>query len=302
MKEKSHSIKFNENATLSEEEASNLAQELKNKWQKGNSLIINKSLITKIVAGLSDNRGKLRRTFSESLGLIGEEAIPFLRIVLLKSKNVTARRAAAKTLRIIGDPSALPDLLQALVNDKDPVVQGSSVGAMAVFGEEAIEHLIQVLEDPKSSEMQCGLASWGLSFIGARGSNALKKAALSKNIKVRASSIAALGEQIQSFSDNEAKNILSNALNDQSDEVQIEALKLIGLLDEQIWDLGLIAAKLNNINPEIRKQVALSLMKLNAINQIKELELSLSKEENIELKNIISLSIDRIKKYHSKND
>ena len=45
-------------------------------------------------------------------------------------------------------------------------------------------HLITVLQNPKSSEMQCGLASWGLSFIGLKGANSLRKAALSKNIKV----------------------------------------------------------------------------------------------------------------------
>ncbi len=297
MKEAFNAKNFNENATLNEEEASNLAAELKSYWLKEDeSININTTLIKKIIAGLSDNRGKIRRAFSESLGLIGEEALPFLRIVLLKSKNVTARRAAAKTLRIIGNPSALPDLLKALLNDKDPVVQGSSVGAMAIFGEEAIDHFIKVLENPNSSEMQCGLASWGISFVGAKGGKAIKKASTSENVKVRASSIAALGEQIQSFSDEEAKFMLSNALNDISDEVQIEALKLIGILDEESWNLDLIASKLNHINPEIRKQSALSLMKLNAISQLEKLKISILKENNIELKNILILSLDRIKK------
>ncbi len=300
MKEELNSNNFNENATLNEDEASNLAAELKDKLLRKDKSIINKALIKKIIAGLSDNRGKLRRTFSESLGLIGEETLPLLRIVLLQSQNVTARRAAAKTLRLVGDPSALPDLLKALLNDKDPVVQGSAVGAMAIFGEEAIEHLIKVLENPKTSEMQRGLASWGLAFIGAKGATALKKASFSNNVKVRASSIAALGEQIQSFSDEEAKAILSKALSDTSDEVQIEAIKLIGLLDEQNWDLNLIASKLEHLNPEIRKQSALSLMKLEAINQIYKLEDSLLNEESNELKNIIRLSIDRIKSLHEK--
>ena len=294
MKEELISNNFNENASLSEEEASDLAAELKGKGLKEINLKRDKVLIKRIVAGLSDNRGKLRRTFSESLGLIGEEAIPFLRIVLLNSQNVIARRAAAKTLRLIGHPSALPDLLEALLNDEDPVVQGSSVGAMAIFGEEAIEHFLKVLENPISSEMQCGLVGWGLAYVGAKGGRALKKASFSSNIKVRAYSVAALGEQIQSFSDKEAKSILSNALNDKSEEVQIEAIKLIGLLEEQTWNLSLLASKLEHNNPEIRKQSALSLMKLNATNQVEKLKSSLSKEKNIELKNIFNLSINSL--------
>ena len=63
------------------------------------------------------------------------------------------------------------------MNDKDPVVQGSAVGAMAVFVENAVSHLLEVLINPKSSEMQCGLASWGLSFIGAEAPEALREAA-----------------------------------------------------------------------------------------------------------------------------
>ncbi len=124
---------------------------------------------------------------------------------------------------------------------------------------------------------------------------------MSINKKVRASSIAALGEQIQSFSDKEAKEILANALNDKSVEVQIEAIKLIGLLNEQNWNLDLLASKLEHINPEIRKQSALSLMKLNAMNHIDQLKLTLSKEKDIELKKVINLSIDRINQWHSKN-
>ena len=44
-------------------------------------------------------------------------------------------KAAAKTLKLVGDSSALPYLVKAVINDPDPVVQGSSVAAMAMFGE-----------------------------------------------------------------------------------------------------------------------------------------------------------------------
>ncbi|KGG18702.1 HEAT repeat domain-containing protein [Prochlorococcus marinus] len=287
---------MNDKTILSQEEASNLAEELKQTLKEGFRPEKDEKLIKKLIAGLGDNRGMLRRTFSESLGAIGPASIPELREALLKSPNVTTRRAAAKTLKLVGDPSALPDLLEALINDKDPVVQGSSAGAIAIFGEHAIEYFVRVLERPNSSEMQCGLARWGLSFIGAKGANSLKEAALSKNPKVRASCIAALGEQTQTLCDLQAKNIITNALNDVSIEVQIEAIRLIGALNEEDWDLDLLASKLSHINPQVRKQTALSLMRLKASNQIERLRNSLLNEDDAEVINILELSIKVIKR------
>tara|TARA_E500000331_G_scaffold326564_1_gene344784 strand:+ start:318 stop:1208 length:891 start_codon:yes stop_codon:yes gene_type:complete len=283
-----------EDTALSTEEAADLAAELKTQLKGGKKPEGDINLIKKLITGLGDKRGLLRRTFAESLGLIGTDALPELRKALLNSKSVTVRRAAAKTLKLVGDPSALPDLLYALLTDKDPVVQGSAVGAMAIFGEDAAKSLLLVLENPNSSEMQCGLASWGLSFIGAKGAEILKRAAMSNNEKVRASSIAALGEQIQLFCDTEAKDILTNAINDLSDDVQIEAIKLMGLLDDQNWDLNLIGEKLNSNNPQVRKQSALSLMKLQAISQIQNLRQSLLKEKDLEVINVINLSLSKI--------
>ena len=283
-----------EDTALSTEEAADLAAELKTQLKGGKKPEGDINLIKKLITGLGDKRGLLRRTFAESLGLIGTDALPELRKALLNSKSVTVRRAAAKTLKLVGDPSALPDLLYALLTDKDPVVQGSAVAAMAIFGEDAAKSLLLVLENPNSSEMQCGLASWGLSFIGAKGAEILKRAAMSNNEKVRASSIAALGEQIQLFCDTEAKDILTNAINDLSDDVQIEAIKLMGLLDDQNWDLNLIGEKLNSNNPQVRKQSALSLMKLHAISQIQNLRQSLLKEKDLEVINVINLSLSKI--------
>ena len=294
MQEESKPSIYNEDKALRTEEAADLAAELKTQLKGGKKPEGDINLIKKLITGLGDKRGLLRRTFAESLGLIGTDALPELRKALLNSKSVTVRRAAAKTLKLVGDPSALPDLLYALLNDEDPVVQGSSVAAMAIFGEDAAKSLLLVLENPNSSEMQCGLASWGLSFIGAKGAKILKRASMSNNEKVRASSIAALGEQIQLFCDTEAKDILTNAINDLSDDVQIEAIKLMGLLDDQNWDLNLIAKKLHSNNPQVRKQSALSLMKLNAISQRQNLRESLLKEKDLEVINVINLSLSKI--------
>ncbi len=285
---------FTEDKALSSEEAANLAAELKEKLKEGQKPEADILSIKKLISGLGDKRGLLRRTFSESLGIIGKAALPELREALINSQSVTTRRAAAKTLKLIGDPAALPDLLHALLNDQDPVVQGSAVGAMAIFGEDAAKNFLEVLESPSSSEMQCGLASWGLSFIGAKGARILKRGALSNNERVRASSIAALGEQIQLLNDTDAKDILTNAINDPSVEVQIEAIKLMGFLNDQDWDLNLLAKRLKSRNPQVRKQSALSLMKLKAIKQKQALKESLLKEKDPEVINILSLSLNKI--------
>ncbi len=284
----------NKELSLTKEEASTLAKELQAKLQRGIKPEDSKEQITKLIAGLSDQRGLLRRTFSETLGIIGKKALPELRYALLNSKDVTVRRAAAKTLKLVGAPEALPDLLKALLRDKDPVVQGSSAGAMAIFGEEAVEYLVEVIENPKSTSIQCGLAKWGLAFIGAEGSKSLKQAAKSKNPLVRASAIAALGEQIQSSNDKDAKSLLQNALEDESDEVQIEAIRLMGVLEEYTWDLELLASKLKSSHPDVRKQAALSLMKINEKDQLKNLKSSLKIEKNNDVKLILKLAIKKL--------
>ncbi len=279
---------------LTPEEASTLAKELQGKIQPGEKPLGSEIEIKKLIAGLADKRGLLRRTFAEKLGSIGKRALPELRHVLLNSQDVIVRRAAAKTLKLVGEPEALPDLVNALITDKDPVVQGSSAGAIAIFGEAAVDYLIKVLEDPKSSSTQSGLAQWALAFIGAEGAKGLRKAAKSKSPVVRASAIAALGEQINSLNDNEARNLLKKAFNDSSDEVQIEAIRLMGFLKEESSDSNLLKSKLSNPNPNIRKQAALSLMSINAKDQINSLKSTLAVEVDTEVIDIIELTIKRL--------
>ncbi len=249
-----------------------------------------------MVAGLGDTRGLLRRTFAESLGAIGIPALPILREALINHSNVTVRRAAAKTLRLVGDPSALPDLLQALINDPDPVVQGSAVGAMAIFGEKAVDLLVQVLTNPQSTTLQAGLASWGLAFIGAEAPEALRKAAKSSHSAVRAAAIAALSEQIQFLGDEAAKRIVVSALKDSSNDVRAEAVTLIGKLEELNWAEPLLIEKLNDSNAEVRKNSALSLMTLKSIRSINSLKQLKSKEKDIEVLKVIDLALVQLGK------
>lgn len=279
---------------LSEEEASQLAAELKLQLRNGQVPLASTELIKLMVAGLGDRRGLMRLTFAESLGAVGYAAVPYLCQALKPTNNVTVRRAAAKTLTLIGDSSALPALLDALLNDDDPVVQGSAVGAMAAVGDAAVETLLGVLTNPETTAMQLGLASWGLAFVGARAPEALRNAAKSLHPEVRTAAIAALGDQIQSQADIEARELVVQALDDDSSDVRAEASTLLGKLHDLEWALPLLTPKLGDKNSQVRKNAALSIMKLEAHDAIPILEEYEAKESDENVRIVLRLAINQL--------
>lgn len=279
---------------LNQDEASQLAEELKQQLRRGEIPADDSSSIERMVAGLGDPRGLMRLTFAESLGVVGQAAVPSLCRALADHESVTVRRAAAKTLTLIEDPRALPVLLQALLNDPDPVVQGSAVGAMAAVGEEAIDNFLQVLINPASSAMQLGLASWGLAFVGARAPDALRKAAASDHPEIRCAAIAALGDQIQSLGDQEARGLVENALADIDTDVRAEAATLLGKLHNPDWAAPLLEPLLSDLQSQVRKNAALSLMKLQATDSQAALTACLQKEQQDDVKAVFSLAINQL--------
>ena len=279
---------------LSGEEAAQLAEGLKQQLRQGEIPAGDSDAIEKMVAGLGDKRGLLRLTFAESLGAVGSAAVPSLCIAMRRHENVTVRRAAAKTLTLINDVKALPDLLEALLEDPDPVVQGSAVGAMACIGAASVDGLLDVLINPKSSQMQIGLASWGLSFVGAKAPEALRKAACSEHAQVRTAAIAALGDQIQQLDDLDARELLQNALNDPEEEVRAEATTLLGKLHDTNWGAPLLLPMLSDQHPQVRKNAALSLMKLGDPQVISKLRTDLQNEQDSSVITIFNLAINQL--------
>ena len=279
---------------LSANEAESLAHNLKEQIKKGLIPDSSTEFIDLLIEGLGDQRGLLRRTFSQTLYKIGRQATPALINALDNHSKVIVRRAAAKTLRLIKDPRSLPHLLKALTTDEDPVVQGSSAAAMAVFGEEAVEMLLQVFNNDESTSMQCGLASWGIAFIGAKAPKAIIKAASSPNPKTRAAAIGALGDQIYKCGDQVARNIVLKALNDPSEDVRSEATILIGKLNEKNWGEPFLINKLNDSSQEVTKNAALALMKIKAVESIPNLKKKQSEEKDIKLLKVLNLAIERL--------
>ena len=279
---------------LNEDEATQLAEELKLQIRNGEIPADDSDTIERMVAGLGDPRGLMRLTFAESLGVVGKAAVPSLCRALSEHDSVTVRRAAAKTLTLIEDPRALPVLLKALLNDSDPVVQGSAVGAMAAVGAEAIDGLLEVLINPASTAMQLGLASWGLAFVGARAPEALRKAATSEHAEIRCAAIAALGDQIQSLDDTEAKSLVEQGLIDPDRDVRAEAATLLGKLHNPEWAAPLLEPMLADPEVQVRKNAALSLMKLQAKTSISALEERLRQEDQTDVQAIFNLAINQL--------
>ena len=255
---------------------------------------LSKNEIKLLINGLKDENGLVRRSHSEALAQIGKAALPELTNVLLNSKDVIQRRAAAKTLKLVGDPATLPHLVKALTNDSDYVVQFSSAGAIAIFGETAVNHLIVILASQEHTEMQYGLAAWCLEFIGAKAPNAIKRAAKSKNNNVKSASISALEQIIRQAQDQEAIKLVESAINDTCENVQVEAIKLVGKLDRIESLIPSLISKLKNNSPDIRKASVLSLMQLNINEAISPLKDLLKIEQDQNVRAIIKLAIKRI--------
>ena len=129
--------------------------------------------LRQLVESFSDRRGLMRLRIAETLGQIGEAATPVLVEALANHPNEVVRRACAKTLTLIADPTAVPVLVNSFLNDSDTVVQGSSVGALARTGRPAAPDLLRILEDPSHSETIKGHAAWALAFMGSEAKDVL---------------------------------------------------------------------------------------------------------------------------------
>ena len=277
---------------LTEEEALQLADELSGKLSEGEIPRSDAESLKRMVAGLGDARGALRLTFAKSLGAIGDEALPILCKALRQHQNVIVRRASAKTLNLIGNKDALPYLLEAFLEDDDPVVLGSSAGAMATIGPDAMDSLLGILKNPDCTPFQVGLINLALSFIGAKAPEALLKAADSDVAEVRVAAISALGDQIQKSDNLRAQNRVFQALEDVSADVRAEAVTLIGKSCDAEDVETLLLKKLSDEDTQVRKNTALSLMKLDAIGSIQQLKIAEQKEDDPDVKAVIRVAIN----------
>ena len=279
---------------LTEQEAYELAEELKLKLAEQIVPNSDQESIQKMVAGLGDPRGALRLTFAQSLGNIGAAAIPLLCDSLKNNPNVLIRRASAKTLNIIGSKVALPNLIEAFRTDDDPVVQGSSAGAMATIGEPAIESLLEILTDNQCSAFQVGLINLALSFAGSNAPNAFNQAAQSNNPEIRIAALTALAEQVHSDTNDHAKELLIRALNDDASEVRAEAATITGKTLEPEEIINELCGLLKDEDNQVRINTALALMKTEEISSINSLREAISAEEDGQVKTVLEVALNQL--------
>ena len=291
MNEATSNQQINERESLTEQEALELAEVLKQKLLDQETPSSDQTSIKQMVAGLGDQRGSLRLTFAQSLGNVGEAAIPYLCDAMKNNPNVVIRRASAKTLNLIGSKKALPNLIEAFKTDPDPVVQGSSAGAMATIGVPAIEDLLKILTEPNCTAFQVGLINLALSFIGSKAPDALNNAIQSENIEIRIAAITVLAEQIQSGRYQSASKTLLKALSDQSSEVRAEAATMVGKTLEPEDASEKLCELLSDESVQVRKNTSLALMKMEAEGSIRPLKNAAAIEKDEQVKSVMNVAI-----------
>ena len=278
-----------DNQELTSEEALQLAEVLKKKLDEQQVPASDQESLRQMVSGLGDQRGALRLTFAQSLGAVGEIAVPILCESLKYNPNVVIRRASAKTLNIIGSEKALPNLLEAFQTDDDPVVQGSSAGAMSTIGAQSIEPLLQMLTQDNCSAFQVGLINLALGFIGSKAPEAFIKATQSDNAEIRIAALGALAEQIQTSRTETNVGILLNALKDQSAEVRAEAATMAGKSLEA-EEYQCLTELLHDTDSQVRKNAALALMKMDGVQAIESLNNAVEKEKDEQVKAVFKVA------------
>ena len=281
---------------LTEQEAYELAETLKQKLAEKQIPDSNQESLKQMVAGLGDDRGALRLTFAQSLGSVGEAAIPILCDALKNSPNVIIRRASAKTLNLIGSKKALPNLLEAFTTDEDPVVQGSSAGAMATIGIPAIESLLTILTQKDCSAFQVGLINLALSFIGSKVPDAFNQATKSDHPEIRIAALTVLAEQIQAKTNPRAEELLLEAFQDQNSEVRAEAVTMAGKTLESSDVHNTLTTMLQDQSAQVRKNTALSLMKMEAVESIEDIDNAISIETDDQVKAVMTVALNQLKR------
>ncbi len=215
--------------------------------------------------------------------------------------NVVVRRAAAKTLTLIGDPIAVPNLIHSLLNDEDTVVKGSSVGALARIGETSVPPLLEILRSPDSPESTKGHAAWALAFIGSQAKERLYEAYGSDSPEVRAAVVGAIAKVAEETRDAKDLNLLLDSLDDPATDVRSEAAAVLGNLTYRSAVPKLIEL-LSHPEGETRKAAALALMKIKDYSAIEPLQAALERESQEPIQKAIALAISLLTKAEAADD
>lgn len=261
----------------------------------------NERLIVQLVEGFNDTRGMKRLAFAEILGRVGKPATPALIDGLANHENPVVRRACAKTMTLIADPTTIPTLVNALLTDEDTVVHGSAVGALAVMGEAAAPVLLDIVASDEYPDSSKGLATWGLSFVGTAGAAHLYEAIDSPKAEVRSAVIGALTTLVQESDDQQALGLLLSGLTDASAMVRSEAAAALGKLSNPDM-VPHLSTRLTDKDADVRKTAAMAMMKIGAAGAIAPLKNALAEETDEAIQPVLRLAITQLQKKQEEED
>jgi bilin biosynthesis protein len=284
---------------FSVEEADAINDRVNNLRASGQFDPSDRAILQDMVECLGDSRGTLR--FATVLGEIGQPATDILLKSLAEHPNPVVRRAVAKTLTLIGDPAAVPGLVQAVLHDEDTVVKSSSVGALARTGQIAVPTLLSLLTDSTTPENLKGLAAWALAFIGLEAKDALLEQIHSDSVEVRSAIVAAIVKMAQEAPDDQMFEILVEALQDRDLTVRLEAISALGNLAYQPAQPQLFAL-LTAEDSETRRSSVLALMKMGDTAAIPQLETVLMTESEESIQKVIQLAIGQLQRQMDDDD
>lgn len=257
--------------------------------------------LQQMVDCLGDTRGMVRLGFAEALGQVGKPAVPFLLEALSSDPNPVVRRAAAKTLTLIGDTTTIPTLIRALLNDEDTVVRTSSVGALAKLGAASVPPLLEILRSPDKPETTKGLAAWALAFIGTKAKEQLYAAFDSEVAAVRSAVVGAIAQVAEEEPEDRAFELLVSSLDDPAENVRSEGAAALGKLGYQPAIPPLVEL-LGHPQGESRKAAALALMKMGDRASLEPLQAALATETDETVRRGIALAISLLKKQAEEDD
>ena len=280
---------------LSHEEADALIVEVQTQQNTGTFDATDTQLLEQLVEGFNDSRGMKRLAFAEILGKVGKPATPALIDGLAHHENPTVRRACAKTMTLIADPTTIPTLVHSLLHDDDTVVRASSVGALAVMGEAAAPVLLDIIASPDYPDSSKGLATWGLSFIGTAGAQHLYQAIDSEHEEVRSAVVGALTSLAQDSDDQEALGLIISSLSDASAMVRSESAAALGKLSNPAM-VPHLATVLTDRHSDVRKTAAMALMKIGDSSAIAPIKTALERETDSTLQPVFRLAISQLEK------
>jgi HEAT repeat protein len=222
-----------------------------------------------------------------ALQQVGSGAMPQLMALLSNRQARAAQRArAARILGRMGDPHALPILIENILNERTQDVEGH-IEALAGVGAEAVPALIQALDG--SSVMQNKRLITALARVGAPAVDPLIQAIGGSSIEVRNAAVRAL-EQI---GDPAMDALMHTLLYDARPDVRRRALNVLSRIGNGRAVATLVSA-LQDSDEGVRMNAVRYLGSLRAVQAVPALIDLLSASEDIPLRRTALYSLGEI--------